>query len=558
MYNNTSSASANASGKGGNPFRMPTDEEVFLLRDEERRMRQEGKGSSLRTAAASSAYVSPYPMRADPKHTASSLNGTNGASSSGLQLPAIEVRERENMITYIQKKREMGLARMSLATKRTEIKKLEEDADRAEKRLRQQQEQLQNTHSKFNDFLRQSNMEQDAAVRRADIETKAKQEKMQEVKKLNGQILLIEIEKKKNDEQMEQCAEFKAFLDRLTPPQWFKDTLANLLIEDERAAIAADLERRLLEQVNDGAEGAEGGAEEGGGEDGNGGAAGHGVDREEQLLEELKERVAEASEQITAFVEGLSDDEVRHRLDIIDAETQRVPMYFTNPQQILDIFQDTEENNLFLIQNCQDLDEQLEGVSQKYQAAQAQMQRTQQRGKTQMESIVEKIAAEQARKKLLTDRLERTQQVGAGMTQDQLKVEIEDTVQRILRETAIPGIGDVGNLDTLGMLTAIEGRLEELHHMITPENGIDFKFAASVMKERDRARRHEARTVALQKAALERELRSQLALRRSQGPTEKRVGKPVMWRSRPLDTKKKQATENANDNAYNEDDEFLM
>lgn len=508
---------------------MPSDEEVFLLRDEERRARQEGKSSHHRTTAASATYVSPFPMKPDPKPQ------QNG---SGVQLPYIEPRERENTSSFIQKKREMGLARMSLATKRSEIKKLEEDADKAEKRLRQQQEQLQNTHSKFNDFLRQSNMEQDAAVRRADIETKAKQEKMQEVKKLNGQILLIEIEKKKNDEQMEQCAEYKTFLDKLTPSQWFKDTLANLLIEDERAAIAADLERQLLEQVNEN---------------------GEVNDHEEQLLAELNARVASATAQLTRFVEELDEAEVQRRLDAIDAKSQRVPMYFTNPQQILDIFQDIEENNLFLIQNCQDLDEQLEGVSQKYQAAQAHMVRTAQRGKQDMEVILEKIAVEQAKVKQLADRLDRTKQVGAGMSQEQLKAEIEEKVQKILRDTPIPGIGDVTNMDTLGMLTLIEGRLEELHHIILdPANGIDEKFAASVMKERDRARRHEARTLALQKAALERELRSQQALRRSQGPTEKRVGKPVMWRSRPLDTKKKQATENTDENAVNEDDEFLM
>ena len=543
-----SSAVGNSSGfgkseGGGNPFRMPTDEEVFLLRDEERRLRQEGKGSTLRTTAASSTYVSPFPMKSDPKpnahpHHSGRYAHANANSSSVVQLPTIEPRERENMTTYIQKKREMGLARMSLATKRAEIKKLEEDADRAEKRLRQQQEQLQNTHSKFNDFLRQSNMEQDAAVRRADIETKAKQEKMQEVKKLNGQILLIEIEKKKNDEQMEQCDEFKQFLDKLTPPAWFKETLITLLVEDERAAIAADLERQLLEQVNENGEVLD--------------------QHEEQLLAELNDRVENATAQITEFVESMEDEEVQRRLDIIDAQTQRVPMYFKRPEQILEIFQDTEENNLFLIQNCQDLDIELDAISTKYQNAQAVMQRTQQRGKTQMESILEKISTEQNRKKQLAERLDRTQQVGAGLTQEQLKAEIEEKVQRILRDTTIPGIGDVSNMDTLGMLTAIEGRLEELHHLITPENGIDHKFAAGVMKERDRARRHEARTIALQKAALERELRSQLALRRSQGPTEKRVGKPVMWRSRPIDTRKKQATENANDNAYNEDDDFLM
>lgn len=42
--------------------------------------------------------------------------------------------------SFIAKKREMGLTRMSLATKRHEIRKLEEEAEKAEKRVKQQEE----------------------------------------------------------------------------------------------------------------------------------------------------------------------------------------------------------------------------------------------------------------------------------------------------------------------------------------------------------------------------------------------------------------------------------
>eukprot|EP00960_Hanusia_phi_P051115 760602-Hanusia_phi.AAC.2 len=41
-----------------------------------------------------------------------------------------------------------------------------------------------------------------------------------------------------------------------------------------------------------------------------------------------------------------------------------VPMYFTRPQQLLDIFAGLEERNLFLIQNSQETEEQLEELKQ--------------------------------------------------------------------------------------------------------------------------------------------------------------------------------------------------
>lgn len=41
-------------------------------------------------------------------------------------------------------------------------------------------------------------------------------------------------------------------------------------------------------------------------------------------------------------------------------------MYFQRPQQLLDVLADLEERNLFLIQNCQEMQESLEELRQKY------------------------------------------------------------------------------------------------------------------------------------------------------------------------------------------------
>merc|ERR1711934_1098589 len=48
-----------------------------------------------------------------------------------------------------------------------------------------------------------------------------------------------------------------------------------------------------------------------------------------------------------------------------------IPMYFTEPQQLLDIFANLEESNLFLIQNCQETEEGLEDLKQKFEAEKA-------------------------------------------------------------------------------------------------------------------------------------------------------------------------------------------
>eukprot|EP00758_Cryptobia_borreli_P008074 Tbor_TRINITY_DN5355_c4_g2::TRINITY_DN5355_c4_g2_i1::g.4673::m.4673 len=514
-----------------NPFRMPTDEEVFIHRDAER---QKKLKRSVTGGNKTDIYENSTDHYSSHSHSRSELRQASEdmkKSSVNVHLPKIEHRENDSMTLYIEKKREMGLARMSLATKRQQIKKLDEDADRSEKRLRQKQEQLQNTHSKFNDFLRQSNMEQDAAVKRADIETKAKQEKMQEVKKLNGQILLIEIEKNKNDEQMKQCTEFKEFLDRVTPPQWFRDTLISLLIEDEKLRISSFLHSA---------------------DDVNADMDNSGSQQEEQMAAELAARIEKATSEITETVDMLSPEAVREHLDMFD--TNRVPMYFTNPQQILGIFFDIEESNLFLIQNCQELEEEIESISQAYQQDQAEMVRIAHQRKSQMETVSNKIVQEEGKLKQLIERLERANDVGAGVTQDQLKTRIEEKVKTIFR--TIGGLGDESNMDTLGMLTFIETKLEEMHHyIINPANGIEESFAAGVMKQRDKERRRDARQLMLRKQAEEREARSKIAMERSKAPVIKRIGKPVMWRSKPLDGKETEVV--TLEESTNEDDEFF-
>ena len=57
----------------------------------------------------------------------------------------------------------------------------------------------------------------------------------------------------------------------------------------------------------------------------------------------------------------LLEDEV---LPQLSAEERELPLYFTEPQQLLSTFTQLEESNLFLIQNCQDIEQQLEELRQ--------------------------------------------------------------------------------------------------------------------------------------------------------------------------------------------------
>lgn len=54
-----------------------------------------------------------------------------------------------------------------------------------------------------------------------------------------------------------------------------------------------------------------------------------------------------------------------NELDTEDSEDE-MPMYFQEPQQLLDIFTALEESNLFLIQNSQETEQALEELKQNF------------------------------------------------------------------------------------------------------------------------------------------------------------------------------------------------
>ena len=107
--------------------------------------------------------------------TKSKLEATAAASCSA----APEHRkEKENMADFIAKKREIFLLQMSLDTKRAEIKKLEERARQREEALRKSEQMLEEDALRFDAFLKENDEKVQEAIKRAEVEAKAKQDKV--------------------------------------------------------------------------------------------------------------------------------------------------------------------------------------------------------------------------------------------------------------------------------------------------------------------------------------------------------------------------------------------
>ena len=73
---------------------------------------------------------------------------------------------------------------------------------------------------RFDQFLKDNDQKAVQAIKKAEAETKAKAEKVQEIKKLNAQIAQIKAEMSKYEEQLDDCRKYQEFLDKLTPEEW--------------------------------------------------------------------------------------------------------------------------------------------------------------------------------------------------------------------------------------------------------------------------------------------------------------------------------------------------
>lgn len=215
-----------------NPFRLPADDQIFRLREEEKKKRdtERARLKDLRVWDKTSSDILSRSERlkelAGVDKTVT-LNDVGKSQSDQMKVAMPRRQEKENMNELIAKKREMFLVQMSLDTKREEIRKLEEKAQMKEEALQRSEQMLEEDAMRFDAFLKENDKKAHDAIKRAEEETKKKQEKTQEIKRLTQQIQALNSEMSKHREALEDCMRYKKFLDMLTPPEWFEQHAKN-------------------------------------------------------------------------------------------------------------------------------------------------------------------------------------------------------------------------------------------------------------------------------------------------------------------------------------------
>uniref|UniRef100_A0A672SIM8 Coiled-coil domain-containing protein 37-like n=1 Tax=Sinocyclocheilus grahami TaxID=75366 RepID=A0A672SIM8_SINGR len=409
--------------------------------------------------------------------------------------------DKGGMNEYITKKRELFLLEYSLAVKKGEIQLLEQMAAEEDVKLTRAEKFLEDDAILFEEFLKENDKNSVEAIKIAEQEMKVKLQKVAEIKKITSKMVTIKSDISKYEDILKEYKKYKEFLLMLSPPEWQ---------EKQRSK-----SRHSTDSTN--------------------------AERDEKQTEKLKKnkerKTAEGSKRMLATLQAFQKFE--------DPE-----MFFKEPQDLLNLMTELEEQNLSLIQNTRETEEALEEFRQNAELTRKNMESESKQLKEQIGILTDTIQREKERAAELEMKA-KLFSFGQYKPEDQDKT--LDSLSRKVEEVYHCCVGETeANLTTLQMLTAIEEKLGELleNADMIPKDQMSIAERA---KEKERRMRMRDEKIFLQMK--QQEERQKKALERSQAEIKKTSVKKLMPRSQPP-VRKRESNKNT-EATDRENEEFL-
>mmetsp|Transcript_118162 Transcript_118162/g.294734 ORF Transcript_118162/g.294734 Transcript_118162/m.294734 type:complete len:578 (+) Transcript_118162:91-1824(+) len=523
-----------------NPFRLPPDDQIFLIREQERRKRAEEREAvkhqrvwekttassrlmgKLRKKALDDDTVRPEDAAELQRMTAA----RRAASESGLGFRNAR-REKENVSDFVAKKREMFLVQMSLDVKKAEIMKLDERAKQKEEALKKAQQLLDEDVTRFDAFLQQNDQKAHKAMKSAEDTTRKKQEKIQQIKQIRTQLAALQSEIARHRERKDECLKYKDFLVKLTPHEWKlarQQDKSDRKLQRKKDWVDKQMlksEAKMQEEIA---------AEEKASEEK---AAEHAARTRRRPRREAEEAEREREKELEA-----RRRRIRKRYpnrEHFEGEYEEVssgeemPLFFQEEAQLLDVFTSLEGSNLFLIQNSQDMEQALEELQQKYDDFRRVSDAKSEKMLQGLHALENQIEEENKRISELKQKLS----LGSGGSEQDLF--LKELLEKIIDVNAAAGQDTEHDPDALLMLAAIEAKLEDHLSTISEAEGCGYAgLVERLEKEADVRRREKVKREKREAADKKSDERLKASQLRSKAPIHKKTGKQIMFRSAPL------------------------
>ncbi|XP_060691805.1 cilia- and flagella-associated protein 100 [Hemiscyllium ocellatum] len=507
-----------------NPFKIPQDCDIFVLRDieRERKKKEQNEQKKLKihekvtyTARVNAKFGSPQKVEEEPKEDSEAEHQANIKKLSALKSdPSWKVKvtrdrqiEKETLNDYINKKREMFILQYSLTMKKDEMRKLDEVAAAEEMKLEKAEQYLEEDAAMFDEFLKENDKNSVEAMRIAEQETKLKLEKVAEIKKVTTQMMAVKNDIVKFEETLKDYQVYRDFLIKVSPKEWKEERerkkKESKMSQDkfEEPPLKPSIPSATLRR--------------------------HGSKSNVQSSQEIRT--------VTLGVKPLFD---RRKSSAHPSTRESEPewsdsdeeqeLYFTEPKQLLDIYTELEEQNLSLILNSQETEEAVEEIKQAMATAQLKMNCETDFLKQQLNMLNEAVAKEESRAAELELKAKMFSFSQSTIEdQDKMLEALDQKVGEVYRAC----IGEnEANMSTLQMLTSIENYLEDLFENLEklPREKVEL-----AQRNKEKERRMRVREERLMEEKLHQEERIHRAMIRSQAEHQKKTGRKLVYRSKP-------------------------
>ncbi|XP_025716056.1 cilia- and flagella-associated protein 100 isoform X3 [Callorhinus ursinus] len=543
--------------RSANPFHMSGDVDFFLLREQERnksraereqkmtlqvhqKMTYSSKVSAKHTSLRWELQLEDEMQDQEMRAEAERLRAFHDNTAWKLHMTKERKMESDNMDNYLNQKRQMFLIQHALHRKRSEIQRLEMLAAKEEAQLEQAEKSLEKDAALFDEFLRENDRSSVQALRAAEKETKAKVEKILEIRDLTTQIMNIKSEISKFEDTLQHYKIYKDFLYKLSPKEWLEGKeKKHLDLQKTKEGTEPPKENILFSTIGDKGPGNKGKTSSRDGQGPKKPWKFPQVARPGRLLSSTMSLQHSSQPSMSSGLDPKGSSSISTMYEDPDSDGEELELYFTEPQQLLDIFMKLEEQNLSLIQNTQEMEEALDDLNFTLKNTQIHMDREVNQLKQWVTTLTMSITKEEE----MAAELELKARVFhfgeyKGAQEDKLLESLNRKVLDVYQHCI--GTQQESNLGTVQMLTIIEHHLDELLENLERVPPIKIEEAEKA-KEKERRMRLREEKVMMQKRLQEERL--QRAQARAQAEIKKKRGRRLVSRSRPPALKAKEEPE---------------
>jgi len=424
------------------------------------------------------------------------------------------IRARETISDFLQSKRELFLLQLSINTIIDEMKKIEQIAAEKETFLVHGEQLQEEKRKQILESLKESERQTQSAIEEADEEARRRIEKLKEVKSLNQRVLEVQGEINKHKSVLKDCLKYSEFLDSLTSSDWVREQRRDKKDRQEkrrRGRISKRQEEWSVEDLKL--------------------ICAFQAKEEEKRLTSSKVRRSRGQQQkekqdylmeldrMTKMQPPGYDDEP------LTSSDDEMPMFFTEPRQLMESFAALEKENLFLIQNMQETEQAAEELQAAHEKNGDIMGKKVQVLKANIQVLKENIAKMDAK----INCEHRLPLLRGDDSEANAQHVLQNLKQNVKKVYDLCGFHEDGPMPTiLLMLSSIESRMDEVLVKLAT---LPDEYVKKSEKEQERKRREWKRIQNQERQRQAQEERNKKAIERSLQPPKKRSGRPIMYRS---------------------------